>query len=205
MVWREALLVDYDPEYYESFKRSWDFDYAEPRDLFLALTHYLPGYWGGPEKRLEFTRHFLFANIQCLRCGLCYKNYEGADIVGNLEARLREDGKDDIVPYMWLVGDDEYKVGSTHPTSKGSCTLCRKVRGKPYYYCRIHEYKEYLPTCRDYLCSKSIPVSDLNFRDVDELINLIGLRAYYRLVETDWGEEFDWSASHVKTHNMRAL
>ena len=200
MVWKENLLVDDDPNHYESFKRFWELDYNRPQDLFLALIHYLPGYCGGPEERFDFPKHFVFANIQCLRCGLCCKNYEGADIVGDLESQLIEDRKGDLLQYMWFVGNDEFKVGSTVPTIRGSCTLCRKVTGKPYYSCRINEYKEYLPTCRDYLCSKSIPVANLSYKDVDELIDMIGLQEYHKLIETDWGEEFDWSASYVKTH-----
>jgi len=199
-MWKDNLLVEDDPKHYESFKRFWELDFKNPRDLFLALLHYLPGYWGGPEKRIDMPKHFLFGNIQCLRCGLCCKNYEGADIVGDIETKIIEDGKTDLLQYMWFVGNGESKIGSTIPTEKGSCTLCRKVTGKPYYYCRINEYKEYLHTCRDYLCSKSIPVSNLNYEDVDMLIDMIGLDKYYRLIETDWGEEFDWSDSYVKTH-----
>jgi len=70
--------------------------------------------------------------------------------------------------------------------------LCRKTTGKPYYYCRIQSAKKNIPVCKAYLCSKPLPVAHLNYEDVDELIELIGVDRYY--------EEFDYSACELKTH-----
>jgi hypothetical protein len=78
--------------------------------------------------------------------------------------------------------------------------MCRKATGKPYYKCRIQAAKEHLYVCKTYLCSKAIPVAHINFKDIDDLIRTIGLKAYYALVEKDWGEEFDYSRSEFNTH-----
>jgi hypothetical protein len=45
----------------------------------------------------------------------------------------------------------------------------------------------------------------MNFQNVDELIECIGLDGYYSLVEKDWGEEFDYSASKNKTHRKKCV
>ena len=111
-LWKKNLLIDDSPQSYESFKTFWGFDFRDPKDLFLSILHYLPGYWGGPEERFDIPKHFIFANIVCLRCGLCCKNYEGADIVGDLEKKLIEDGKKNLLDYIYLVGRDEFKIGS---------------------------------------------------------------------------------------------
>lgn len=80
----------------------------------------------------------------------------------------------------------------------------RKVRGKPYYYCRIEEAKEFPPICRAYVCSKSIPVAHLNYKDIDELLEIIGLDVYYAFVEREWGADSDYSNCTVKTHGKRS-
>ena len=80
----------------------------------------------------------------------------------------------------------------------------RKVRGKPCYYCRIEEAKEFLPISRAYVCSESVPVAHLNYKDTDELIEIIGLDAYYTFVEREWGEDSDYSNCTVKTHGKRS-
>ena len=148
----------------------------------------------------SFPREIMFANFQCLRCGLCCKNYEGADIFGDLEERLMNDGKENLLDYIWIKKFKDGAIGSTIPTLMGSCTLCRKVRNKPYYYCRIHEYKDFLPTCKSYICNKSFPVAHLNYDDIDSLIKMIGIYEYYSLIERDWGDDFDWSNCFFKTH-----
>ena len=87
-----------------------------------------------------------------------------------------------------------------HPRSFTGCHLCRKVRGKPYRYCKIQSAKDHLPICKAYLCSKSIPVAHLNYKDVDELIEMIGIHGYYSLIERSWGEQFDYLGCEIKTH-----
>jgi len=150
----------------------------------------------------SFPKDIIFANFQCLRCGLCCKNYEGADIIGDIYKKLESDGREDLKKYIWIVEAKDLVFGGTEVSFPGSCSLCRKVRGKPYYTCRIHKYIDLLPVCKAYLCSKSLPVSHLNYKDVDELIGLLGKKRYYDLIERDWDEEFDWSRAYVKTHNI---
>jgi hypothetical protein len=196
MVWKDNLWADDHMMPFNRFQEeymplSW---FEDPRESFQTIR--LISYRKKP-------KDIIFANFACLRCGLCCKNYEGADILGDLEERLESDGRDDLLEYIWVERFKTGSFGSTIPTSRGSCTLCRKARGKPYYYCRLQDYKDFLPVCRAYLCSKSFPVARLNFRDIDELVSTIGLEEYYRLVEWDWGEEFDWSKSEVKTHPPR--
>jgi len=43
--------------------------------------------------------------------------------------------------------------------------------------------------CKAYLCSKSLPVAYLDYKNIDELIALIGLDAYYSLIERDWEKD----------------
>ncbi len=47
------------------------------------------------------------------------------------------------------------------------------------------------------------PVAQINFRDVDELIEFVGLEKYYALIEKDWDEDFDYSRSEYKTHKRK--
>lgn len=166
--------------------------FKNPQDIFY-LGLYLD------EK--HFPKNFAFANFQCLRCALCCKNYDCIEVDGEQIMKWKTEGKEDILKHMWI---DEHSDGFVHgemcANSWRGCPVCRKVTGKPYYYCRIHTAKNYLPVCKAYLCSKSIPVAHLNYKDVDELIEIIGLTGYYSLVERDWGEEFDYSRSELRTH-----
>jgi hypothetical protein len=145
---------------------------------------------------VDFPRHLLFLNLDCLWCGLYCKNYETPDVVGNLASKIEEDQRYDLLN---LVDQYTEAGGGVSTNMDASCRALRKVRNKPYFYCRLNDYKNYLTTCRDYLCSKSIPVSNINYSSIDELINKIGLDRYIELIKTDWEEEFDWSKSANKT------
>ena len=173
--------------------------FKDPRDIF-KIGLYLD------EK--HFPRHFLFANFQCLRCGLCCKNYECVPVEGSQVRKWELEGREDILKYVVIYlrsEDDRVILAEIYPRGMTGCPLCRKVKGKPYYSCKIHSVKESLPICKAYLCSKSIPVAHLNYKNIDDLIALIGLDAYYSLIERDWGEEFDYSKCWIKTHKNEVL
>jgi len=146
----------------------------------------------------HFPKHFIFSNFQCLRCGLCCKNYDCAEIERGQIEEWELEGREDILKYIWLP--DGFSCGEVENPSWRGCPFCRKAKGKPYYNCKIHFAKNHLPVCKAYLCSKSIPVAHLNYESVEELIELIGIERYYSLIEKDWGEEFDYSRTEVKTH-----
>lgn len=95
---------------------------------------------------------------------------------------------------------DGYCVGMIFDPKKFACPCCKKVKNKPYFYCELNDYKEFIPTCNQYLCKKSLSVSNLNFSTIDELIKIIGIEEYCKLIETDHGDDFDWSKSEVRTH-----
>jgi hypothetical protein len=196
MVWKDSLWVDDDVMTFTRFLDRYlpSFWSRDPREAVRALM------WTDYKRR---PRDVIFANFICLRCGLCCSNHDGARITAGLEEKLMADGKRDLLKQVIIKKGLSEPVGDTRVTRRGSCTLCRKSRGKPYYYCRVHEYKDFLPACRGHLCSKSLPVAHLRHGDVEELISMIGLDEYYSLIERDWGEEFDWSRSMVKTHPQR--
>jgi len=169
--------------YFDDFSNSTFF--VDPRDAF-RLGNFLDG--------KHFPKHVIFANFQCLRCGLCCKNHDCVQVARELIRDWQIEGRYDILKYV------DYSLREICSRSWIGCPFCRKVKGKPYYYCKIHSYKERIVDCRPYLCSKSVPIAHINFRDVDELIELFGLEKYYGLIEKDWGEDFDYSKSSVKTH-----
>jgi hypothetical protein len=142
----------------------------------------------------RFPQHIIFANFQCLRCGLCCKNHDGVEVSTSLIEDWNLEGRYDILRYV------DKDLGEIYPEKGSGCPFCRKATGKPYFNCKIQRYKERIVDCRPYLCSKSVPVAQINFRDVDELIVLFGIEKYYKLIEKDWGEEFDYSKSETKTH-----
>jgi hypothetical protein len=65
--------------------------------------------------------------------------------------------------------DCEHSAKYIEPESvdKG-CPFLRRVRGKPYYECCIHDSTP--ETCSGYLCQKSLPFAHLRWKSVDELI-----------------------------------
>ncbi len=165
-----------------------------PKDVF-HLRFYLD------EK--HFPRHLVFGNFHCLRCGLCCRNYECVPVLGEQVEKWISEDREDILKRVWHIQLPGGHVKAEIVDGWLGCPLCRKVRGKPYYYCRIEDAKAFLPICKAYVCSKSIPVAHLNYRDIEELIEVIGLDAYYALIERDWGEEFDYSNCPRKTHRNR--
>ena len=199
MVWKDNFLVDGDPTTFEGFCDDFFLFcyFRDPKDIFSLNLHEYAHVGDKP-----FPKHFFFANFQCLRCGLCCKNYEAVEIYPEQVEKWELEGREDILKHIWTLRDNSGRIVIAEVFSRSwrGCPLCRKITGKPYYYCRIQSAKKNIPVCKAYLCSKSLPVAHLNYKDVDELIELIGVDGYYALIERDWGEEFDYSACGLKTH-----
>ena len=209
MVWKDNLLVDDEPMTLEGFldhvfSISVDLQaihladirlcyFKSPKDIFTLGFHL---------DAKHFPRHYFFANFQCLRCGLCCKNYDSVEVTSKEQVEKWEnEGREDVLNHLDVM-IDEPGLFHAEIVSKSwtGCPMCRKAIGKQYYSCRVQSAKEHIPVCKSYLCSKSIPVAHLNFTDIDGLMRTIGLKEYYALVEKDWGELFDYSASKFKTH-----
>lgn len=163
--------------------------FIDPKDVFKIGLHL-------DEK--HYPKHIIFGNFQCLRCGLCCKNYNEVTIPKALILRWQRTGRNDLLKYVDLVTREIH----SEPNWLG-CKFCRKEKSKPYYGCKVNSFKEYIPVCKTYLCSKSVPVSHINFKDTDELIGLIDRSGYYDLIEKDWGEWSDYSKAECKTHKRR--
>lgn len=213
MVWKDNFIVGNEIKTYEGFSDEFAkiqavlstiilfyfplCNFKTPEDMF-RLRFYL--------NDKHFPQHFVFANFQCLRCGLCCKNYEDVEVEEEQIRNWTLENREDILKYVDIIPlQDGHIHAEIVPPSWTGCPLCRKARGKPYYSCKINYAKSHVPVCKAYLCSKSIPVAHIDYKNVDELINIIGLESYYSLIERVWGEEFDYSVSEVKTHKKRGL
>lgn len=201
MVWKDNFLVEDTPTTIEGFLDDTKmlFCYFKSfKDMMYIGLYYL--------NEKNFPKTFIFGNFQCLRCGLCCKNYECVPVMPELIRKWESERREDILRYVFVLRDEKGNIfAEIYPRGMTGCPLCWKVRGKPYHSCKIQRDKHFLPVCKAYLCSKSIPVAHLNYKDVEELIGIIGLEEYYTLIERDWGEEFDYSKCWVKTHGHKRL
>lgn len=155
----------------------------EPTDIFKIGKHLEPKH---------FPQNFFFANFQCLRCGLCCKKYESAEVTDKAALlKWKKDSRDDILKYLTVHfdGPEGYFHAELDKAGKG-CPMHRKIVNKPYCGCQIHMEKEYLPICDSYICSKSLPIANLPFDNVDELIEKIGLKRYKELISKCWENDF---------------
>jgi hypothetical protein len=164
-------------------ERCWLF-YKDPKWLFTHLFQHFSE---------RFPRHFIFANFQCLRCGQCCDDERSVykeDI-----KRWIIDLRFDILQHVdcfdkgWCADhinlepceDCDNAGKEIVGIYDGRCPFVRKVRNKPYYECRIHDTET--EECSGYLCEKSLPVAHLNWFDVDDLIQRIGLERYRSLTK----------------------
>lgn len=206
MVWKDNFLVNGIPKTLEGFiDEVFGLEKAVHSDFFLftfPLFHFK-----NPKDIFDlglhldekhFPKHFFFANFQCLRCGLCCKNYECVAVDWNQVNKWIVEDREDILQYV--VGLNLPFFPEIYPRAMIGCPMSRKVKNKAYYICKINDVKEYIPVCKSYLCSKSIPIAHLNYKDIDELIQKIGIDEYYSLIERNWDEEFDFSTCWKKTH-----
>jgi len=90
--------------------------------------------------------------FECKRCGKCCVKFTGTlsatkeDIL-----RWRKEGRDDIIAYVYFMGDDWGDL-FFHPETGGEihdrCPFLRKIRNKNEYKCMIEETKP--EVCRNY-------------------------------------------------------
>jgi len=166
------------------------------RDLLIHVDDALKLFqeWGATFNHM-FPKHFLFANFQCLRCGQCCRDQigvEAEDIQRWLDA-MRIDILACVDCYKRgnlcaIVSNDtlcadcfEARKETVAGGHSMRCPFVRKVRKKPYYYCRIHATRP--EGCSGYLCMKSLPVAHLNWSNLEELIARVGLQRYLDLTK----------------------
>lgn len=151
------------------------------RNLFLHLLHSF---------NHRFPKHFLFANFRCIQCGRCCDHERNVDtediqrwlverridILAHVDCLDKHACCAEVVNYAPCHSCSRATKEIVAFTSTGRCPFVRKVSGKPYYKCRIHTTKP--EECSGYLCEKSIPVANLNWNGIDELISMIGLQKY---------------------------
>lgn len=150
---------------------------------------------------IRFPRHLVFGNFKCLRCGSCC-NWEGTHAYREDIQRWIEEERYDILSYVrcpehnrdrrvscanHLLHFDKQSLcenclgGDFVPIKMGKCPFVVKVRNKPYYKCKIQDTKPV--ECSEYVCKKSLPISDLNWNDVEDLVHKIGIRHYRSLTK----------------------
>jgi len=158
--------------------------FKEPREIFIHLFQHFNS---------KFPKHFIFANFQCLRCGVCCNDEKGV-YKEDIE-RWIMDLRFDILEHIdcfdkgWCVNhinlepceDCDSAIKEIVSIYNGKCPFVRKVRNKPYYKCRIHDTKP--EECSGWLCDKSLPVAHLNWTGVEDLIQGIGLMRYKTLIK----------------------
>jgi len=129
---------------------------------------------------------------KCLRCGECCDN-ERTVYRSDIE-RWMTIGRFDILKHVfcskkwdWCINhvyDEPCEDCSSAKIVSASwslrCLLLRKVPNKPYYTCRIHNTKP--EECLGYFCEKSLPVAHLDWVDVENLIQKIGIEQYKSLI-----------------------
>lgn len=88
LVLKEWVLVDGSAIKFKDLNfEPWIY-FKNPSDYIHSIFHILKDTWNivldleDKKKIAIFPRHFIFLNIQCLRCGLCCRNYESPDIFG---------------------------------------------------------------------------------------------------------------------------
>ena len=158
--------------------------FNDPREIFIYQYQHFSS---------DFPKHFIFANFRCLRCGECCDH--GRTVFKEDIERWTNDLEFDILEHVycskkrgWCITHVDVEpcedCGSAEIVTRRwsmRCPFVRKVRNKPYYRCGIHDT---LPEeCSGYLCMKSLPVAHLNWTDVDELIQSIGLEQYRALTK----------------------
>ena len=168
------------------FERDFWLYFNDPRQIFVYFYQHFNS---------KFPKHFIFANFQCLRCGECCNHERSVykedierwitdlrfDILGHVDCFDKNDqciNQIDIEPCEDC--DNTIKEIVTDHWS-GRCPFVRKVKNKPYYKCRIHDTGT--EECSGYLCEKSLPFAHLNWVDVEDLIQKIGLEQYRSLTK----------------------
>jgi len=96
--------------------------------------HFCLGYFKDPKgifkigvyiDEKHFPKHYLFANFQCLRCGLCCKNYECVPVEKEQVEKWKLDNRHDILRF--IISTDSKFIPELYPRGRIGCPLCRKV------------------------------------------------------------------------------
>lgn len=204
MVWKKTMMYAIKDEnftytfYSRLLEHSEDrhgwLHFNDPRKIFAYLYQHFND---------KFPKHFIFANFQCIRCGECC-NWDWRDIYREDIEKWISESRYDILRHIYCL---KYHVncrsrflhyyfenpcencrgGDLVPLPQGKCHFLRKVRKKPYYECRIHDSTP--ENCSGYLCEKSLPVAHLNWIDVEDLIQRVGLERYKTLAKRKVSQE----------------
>lgn len=160
--------------------------HKDPQEFFLRSYFFL-----GDK---HFPKHFMFGNFQCLRCGQCCKNWEGAEVSDEQIWDWMLEEREDILKFIDFEIDWEHLDSEGRPRLKGlkeiyplqgyGCPFCRKVRNRPYYGCKIHKRKP--EGCRDFSCAKSFQFANIPHENVEDLIRRVGLEKYLAVVKKKW-------------------
>ena len=194
MVWKDTMMYEtrngnfsctFNSRLLE--RDSWLY-FNEPRQIFIYLYQHF---------NLRFPRHFIFANFQCLRCGECC-NHERAVYKEDIE-RWIMDLRFDILEHVDCFDKNDWCINQInlepcddcdHTIKEivtihwsGRCPFVRKVRNKPYYKCRIHDTTP--EECFGYLCKKSLSVAHINWNDVEDLIQKIGMERFESTIKRE--------------------
>jgi len=104
MVWKDNFLVDDELTTIDGFLDEF-FPlcyFMNPKDIF-----FLNLYMG----KKHIPKHFVFANFQCLRCGLCCKNYEVVQFYREQIKKWESEGREDILKHIWDLRDKITRAG----------------------------------------------------------------------------------------------
>jgi len=173
------------------FNYDYGLDYQDPLQVFELAQHF----------SLKFPKHFIFGNFQCLRCGECCQ-WDWRHVYRNDIKRWILETRYDILRYVtcseysdvrlascasrFLHYDEQNpcencRGGDIYPIDGGKCPFVTKVRTKPYYKCRIHDTVP--EECSEWLCGKSSSISHLNWDNIEDLIQKIGIERYNSLIK----------------------
>jgi len=196
MVWKKATMYakkDEDFDMWTSSRFNYDYglDYQDPLQVFKLVQHF----------SLKFPRHFIFGNFQCLWCGECC-NWERSYVYRDDIKRWIKESRYDILRhvrcskcsdarpvscanrflhYNFQNPCENCQGGNIYPLYDGKCTFLTKVRNKPYYKCGIHDTTP--EECSEWLCGKSLPISHLNWDNIEDIIQKIGIERYNSLIK----------------------
>lgn len=149
---------------------------------------------------VDFPRHLIFANFQCIRCGRCC-GWDGRHVYSEDIIKWIKQRRYDILSHVICPEQSRNKVmscgnhllyfdqrkpcqkchgGDIIPSNGGKCPFIAKVRNRPYYRCTIQDSKP--RECSEYSCEKSLSVSYRKWNNVEELIQKIGIQQYLSLI-----------------------
>jgi len=199
MVWKKALMCLSEGHFCVATV-SWLFQDLIGKRFFLLNSRWVFEYLF-QHFNDRFPKHIFFANLDCLRCGACcswdwrhaYRNdikrwilESRYDILRHVDCSKYSDARVVSCASRFLHYDEQNPCGNCHggniiPIDGGKCPFVMRVANKPYYTCRIHDTKP--EECSEHLCEKSLPVVNLDWNSIEELIQKIGIERYKSLIK----------------------